>query len=99
MAENVTPLGSCISSGAFSQPSNEGQFNMEIKALDSVEQPGSNVPSDVFICLIQRCVNKKDMVAGTQVHRLIVNNGCDSDAFVGRQLIRMCFIWQFVGSK
>lgn len=65
------------------------ELSHALQALDLVDKRGIGVPRHVFYDLLRRCIFKKDLATGREIHRLILKCGLRSDVFLGSHLIRM----------
>lgn len=78
-----------MSSGAFSNLSDEGQFDKAVQALNSMDQQGIRIFTEAFSRLLQICITENDKREGRVLHSLAMKCGLDSDPFLGTTLIRM----------
>ncbi|KAH7365209.1 hypothetical protein KP509_18G013900 [Ceratopteris richardii] len=68
---------------------NAGQLIYAVQSANSLTDQGIIISSNIFLCLLQLCIQQKDLAAGRQVYSLIIRNGLEKDTFLGCHLIRM----------
>lgn len=67
----------------------EGYLSEAIKNVHQMKERGVIVPAKIFDCLLDWCSNKADLAAGRDVYDLVKRSGFESNAFLGRRVIRM----------
>lgn len=70
-------------------PYKEGQVKEALKCLELINQEGISTCSDVYICILQMCMEMKDLTAGKEIHELIIKNGVKANIFLGNILVNM----------
>lgn len=66
-----------------------GHLSNAIYALHSLSERGVGISISIFLCLLQTCIQKKNLTAGRLVYLLIIRNGFGMDTFLGCHLVRM----------
>lgn len=59
------------------------------QSVDSMHQHGLPLSRDITYLLVQRCTQQNDLIAGRQVHSLMLCSGLDALAVLGDHLIRL----------
>lgn len=59
------------------------------EAIEVTDTHVAYISINIYQCLLQSCIIKKDLAAGRKVHSLILKSGFESNAYLGSYLIRM----------
>ncbi|MCO5567340.1 hypothetical protein L7F22_021030 [Adiantum nelumboides] len=71
-------------------PQSQGEFKfIEARRSSVVECKSIFMSTDDIFVRLQKCIDERDLTTARGVHRLAIESGLDSDAFIGSHLIRM----------
>lgn len=76
-------------SGYFKNLCEEGQVDELLLAVRSLHQEGIHLSTGILFCLLQQCINKKDLARGREAYHLIAKCGYGSNAFLASHLIHL----------
>ncbi|KAJ7563082.1 hypothetical protein O6H91_03G096300 [Diphasiastrum complanatum] len=67
----------------------EGRLKEALHILELMIQQNTQAPISAYVGLLKGCARRKALAEGKQVHALLVQNGLDSDIFLGNILVDM----------
>ncbi|MCO5583055.1 hypothetical protein L7F22_036962 [Adiantum nelumboides] len=79
----------CRSNHGIEQLCSKTQLHQALKLAQNLAQGGEPLQTHELYCLLQGCIQKKDLVRGRQVHSLIRSSSLESNPLLSSHLIRL----------
>lgn len=87
--ENDSSFGSLQALGSFRKLCQVGRLNEALQIVDLMDRQRIHVSATILYFLVQGCINMRDVIAGRELHCLIMKSNLKSNIFLGGHLIRM----------